>query len=204
MAILRFQALQEVLRREPVKINYPSSKISDYFGINVFSNDQMQKYLSNMAFVSVQKAINKGSRIDKKMADEVATGMKAWATERGATHYTHWFHPLTDATAEKHDAFIEIAEDGSVIENFAGDKLAQQEPDASSFPSGGIRNTFEARGYTAWDPTSPAFIVGNTLCIPTIFVSYTGEALDYKMPLLKSLHVLDKLPLKYVCISTGG
>jgi glutamine synthetase len=192
MATLRFQALQEVLRREPVPVNYPSSKISDYFGINVFSNDQMQKYLSKDAFNSVQKAIDRGSRIDMKMADEVATGMKAWATERGATHYTHWFHPLTDASAEKHDAFIEMGEDGSVIENFSGDNLSQQEPDASSFPSGGIRNTFEARGYTAWDPTSPAFIVGNTLCIPTIFVSYTGEALDYKMPLLKSLHVIDR------------
>ncbi len=192
MATLRFQAFQEVLRREPVTVEYPSSKISDYFGINVFSNDQMQKYLSKDAFASVQKAIDKGSRIDMKMADEVATGMKAWATERGATHYTHWFHPLTDASAEKHDAFIEITKDGSVIENFSGDMLAQQEPDASSFPSGGIRNTFEARGYTAWDPTSPAFLVGNTLCIPTIFVSYTGEALDYKMPLLKSLHYIDK------------
>ena len=192
MAILRFQALQEVLRRQPLQVDYPSLKISDYFGINVFSNDQMQKYLSKDAFNSVQKAIDKGSRIDMKMADEVATGMKAWATERGATHYTHWFHPLTDATAEKHDAFIEVGDDGTVIENFSGDKLAQQEPDASSFPSGGIRNTFEARGYTAWDPTSPAFLVGNTLCIPTIFVSYTGEALDYKMPLLKSLQVLDK------------
>ncbi|MBL7111269.1 MAG: glutamine synthetase III [Bacteroidales bacterium] len=192
MATLRFQALQEVLRREPVLVESPSSKISDYFGTSVFTNVQMQKYLSNMAFISVQKAIDKGSRIDRKMADEVATGMKTWAAERGATHYTHWFHPLTDATAEKHDAFIEVAEDGSVIENFSGNNLTQQEPDASSFPSGGIRNTFEARGYTAWDPTSPAFIVGNTLCIPTIFVSYTGEALDYKMPLLKSLQVLDK------------
>ncbi len=192
MASLRFQALQEVLRRKPVEIDYPSNQISDYFGINVFDKQKMQKYLSLEAYSSVQRSIDKGSRIDRKMADEVATGMKAWAAERGATHYTHWFHPLTDGTAEKHDAFIEITESGLVIENFSGSKLVQQEPDASSFPSGGIRNTFEARGYTAWDPTSPAFIVGNTLSIPTIFVSYTGEALDHKTPLLKSMNALDK------------
>lgn len=192
MASLRFQALQEVLRRKPVEIDYPSNKISDYFGINVFDKQKMQKYLSLEAYSSVQRSIDKGSRIDRKMADEVAAGMKAWAAESGATHYTHWFHPLTDGTAEKHDAFIEITESGLVIENFSGSKLVQQEPDASSFPSGGIRNTFEARGYTAWDPTSPAFIVGNTLSIPTIFVSYTGEALDHKTPLLKSMNALDK------------
>jgi len=192
MANLRFQALQEVLRRQPVEINYPSNKISDYFGIDVFDKQKMQKYLSLEAYSSVQRSIDKGSRIDRKMADEVAAGMKAWAAERGATHYTHWFHPLTDGTAEKHDAFIEITESGLVIENFSGSALVQQEPDASSFPSGGIRNTFEARGYTAWDPTSPAFIVGNTLSIPTIFVSYTGEALDHKTPLLKSMNALDK------------
>jgi len=192
MALLRFQSLQEVLKRQPMPVNYPSNKISDYYGINVFDMEKMQKYLSTEAFNSVQRAIEKGSRIDMKMADEVAMGMKAWATERGATHYTHWFHPLTDATAEKHDAFVEITGNGSVIENFSGSKLVQQEPDASSFPSGGIRNTFEARGYTAWDPTSPAFIVGNTLSIPTIFISYTGEALDHKTPLLRSLQVLDR------------
>ena len=192
MASLRFHALQEALRRKPVEIDYPSNKISDYFGINVFDKQKMQKYLSLEAYSSVQRSIDKGSRIDRKMADEVAAGMKAWAAESGATHYTHWFHPLTDGTAEKHDAFIEITESGLVIENFSGSKLVQQEPDASSFPSGGIRNTFEARGYTAWDPTSPAFIVGNTLSIPTIFVSYTGEALDHKTPLLKSMNALDK------------
>jgi len=192
MAHLRFQALQEVLRRQPVEVTYPSKKISDFFGINVFDQHKMQKYLSMEAYKSVQKSIDKGIRIDRKMADEVAAGMKAWATERGATHYTHWFHPLTDGTAEKHDAFIEISESGSVIENFSGSKLVQQEPDASSFPSGGIRNTFEARGYTAWDPSSPAFIVGTTLSIPTIFVSYTGEALDHKTPLLKSMAAIDK------------
>jgi glutamine synthetase len=192
MAHLRFQALQEVLRRKPVEVTYPSKKISDFFGINVFDQQKMQKYLSMEAYKSVQKSIESGNRIDRKMADEVAAGMKAWATERGATHYTHWFHPLTDATAEKHDAFIEVTESGSVIENFSGSKLVQQEPDASSFPSGGIRNTFEARGYTAWDPSSPAFIVGSTLSIPTIFVAYTGEALDHKTPLLKSMAAIDK------------
>ncbi len=192
MAHLRFQALQEVLRRQPAEVKYPSNKISDYYGINVFDQKKMQKYLSMEAFKSVQKSIEKGTRIDRKMADEVAAGMKAWATERGATHYTHWFHPLTDTTAEKHDAFIELTDPGSVIENFSGSKLVQQEPDASSFPSGGIRNTFEARGYTAWDPSSPAFILGNTLSIPTIFVSYTGEALDHKTPLLKSMAAIDK------------
>jgi len=192
MATLRFQALQEVLRRQPVEFNYPSNKVSDFFGCNVFDLKKMQKYLSSEAFKSVQQAIQKGTRIDRKMADEVAAGMKAWATERGVTHYTHWFHPLTDATAEKHDAFIELSDNGTIIENFSGSELVQQEPDASSFPSGGLRNTFEARGYTAWDPTSPAFIIGNTLSIPTVFISYTGEALDHKTPLLRSLQVLDK------------
>ena len=192
MAILRFQALKEVLKREPVPVTYPSNKISDYFGTNVFDLAKMQKYLTSEAFRSVEIAIQKGTRIDRKMADEVATGMRAWAIEKGVTHYTHWFHPLTDSTAEKHDAFIDISGNSGVIESFSGSKLVQQEPDASSFPSGGLRNTFEARGYTAWDPTSPAFIVGNTLSIPTIFVSYTGEALDYKTPLLRSLQALDK------------
>ncbi len=199
MANLRFQALQEVLRRQPVNIEFPSNKISDYFAINVFDQQKMQKYLSIEAYRSVQRSIEKGTRIDRKMADEVAAGMKAWATEKGATHYTHWFHPLTDATAEKHDAFIELSDSGSVIENFSGSKLVQQEPDASSFPSGGLRNTFEARGYTAWDPTSPAFIVDNTLCIPTIFVSYTGEALDHKTPLLRSMMALDEAATE-VCL----
>jgi glutamine synthetase len=199
MAILRFQALQEVMRRQPVEINHPSLKISDYFGINVFDKQKMQKYLSLEAYRSVQRSIDKGSRIDQKMADEVAAGMKAWATEMGATHYTHWFHPLTDGTAEKHDSFIEISDSGAVIENFSGSKLVQQEPDASSFPSGGLRNTFEARGYTAWDPSSPAFIVDNTLSIPTIFVSYTGEALDHKTPLLRSMAAIDKAATE-VCL----
>lgn len=192
MAILRFQALQEVIKRQPVPVSYPSGKISDYFGINVFDDSKMEKYLSREAYKSVQRAIEKGTRIERKMADEVAAGMKAWATERGVTHYAHWFHPLTDSTAEKHDSFIDLSDNHSVIESFSGSKLVQQEPDASSFPSGGLRNTFEARGYTAWDPSSPAFIVGNTLSIPTIFISYTGEALDHKTPLLKANHAVDK------------
>src|SRR4030042_4159003 len=192
MAILRFQALKEVLKREPVPVNYPSNKISDYFGTNVFDLAKMQKYLTSEAFRSVEIAIQKGTRIDRKMADEVAAGMRAWAIERGVTHYTHWFHPLTDATAEKHDAFIDMSGNSAVIESFSGSKLVQQEPDGSSFPSGGLRNTFEARGYTAWDPTSPAFIVGNTLSIPTIFISYTGESLDHKTPFLTANQAIDK------------
>lgn len=152
----------------------------------------MRKYLSNEAYDHVMEAIEKGTRIDRKIADQIASGMKAWAVEMGATHYTHWFQPLTESTAEKHDAFIDFTSDGDVIESFSGKLLSQQEPDASSFPSGGIRNTFEARGYTAWDPSSPAFIIGNTFSIPTIFVSYTGEALDNKTPLLKALHAVDK------------
>lgn len=199
MALLRYQALQEVLKRQPEEVEYPSHKISDYYGINVFDIGTMEKYLSRDAFKAVQKAIETGSRIDRKMADEVAAGMKAWATERGANHYAHWFHPLTDITAEKHDAFIDISGNSSVIESFSGNNLVQQEPDASSFPSGGLRNTFEARGYTAWDPSSPAFIVGNTLSIPTIFISYTGEALDHKTPLMKSIQAIDKAATE-VCL----
>lgn len=198
MAIIRFGALQEASSRRPVKISYPHKKTSDYFGINVFDKEKMQKYLSKEAYDGVLDCIEKGTRIDRRLADKVAIGMKTWALEMGATHYSHWFHPLTDGTAEKHDAFIEHSEFGGVVENFSGQHLAQQEPDASSFPSGGIRNTFEARGYTAWDPSSPAFIVENTLSIPTIFVSYTGEALDHKTPLLKSLNALDQAAVE-VC-----
>jgi glutamine synthetase len=192
MAIIRFKALEESLHRSPVIYEAPSNLVSEYFGQNVFDKKKMQKYLSTEAYEHVMDAIHKGIRIDRKIADQVASGMKAWAVENGATHYTHWFQPLTEGTAEKHDTFIDFNENGEAIENFSGKLLAQQEPDASSFPSGGIRNTFEARGYTAWDPSSPAFIVGKTLSIPTIFVSYTGEALDNKTPLLKALHALDK------------
>ncbi len=192
MAVIRFNALDELFNRKPMDIDYPKEKTSEYFGINVFDKNTMQRYLSKEAFMELNESIEKGKTIDIHLADQVAAGMKAWAMERGATHYTHWFHPLTDGTAEKHDAFIEPNEFGGVVEKFSGKLLAQQEPDASSFPSGGLRNTFEARGYTAWDPTSPAFIVGNTLSIPTIFISYTGEALDHKTPLLKALNAIDK------------
>ncbi len=192
MAVIRFNALQEVFRRKPMYVEPPSLLTSDYFGINVFDRLKMEKYLTAEAFDHVIEAIEKGTSIDRKIADQVAAGMKAWAIEMGATHYTHWFQPLTEGTAEKHDAFVELLENGSVIEMFSGKLLVQQEPDASSFPSGGIRNTFEARGYTAWDPSSPAFIVGKTLSIPTIFVSYTGEALDHKTPLLRALNAVDK------------
>jgi glutamine synthetase len=192
MPHLRFRAVEEALRREVVSVDLPCKKISEIFGINVFDRSKMQNYLSNEAFESVISAIDEGRRIDRKIASQVSAGMKAWAMERGATHYTHWFHPLNGATAEKHDAFFSIGKNGAAIESFSGDLLVQQEPDASSFPSGGIRNTFEARGYSAWDPSSPAFVFEQTLCIPTIFVSYTGEALDFKTPHLKSLMALDK------------
>src|SRR5882762_3609770 len=192
MSNIRFKALQDVLSRTIPEVKPPSSKISDYFGANVFDKKKMKEYLSTEAYQSVMAAIESGAKIDRKVAGEIALGMKEWATSKGASHYTHWFQPLTGATAEKHDSFFEVSFDGKALEHFSGGALTQQEPDASSFPSGGIRNTFEARGYTAWDPSSPAFIMGRTLCIPTVFVSYTGEALDYKVPLLKALHSLDK------------
>ncbi len=198
MAIHRFKALETVLSRTPVDVTLPSNKVSEFFGENVFGIDAMREYLSEEAFNSVSSAIEQGTRIERKMADQVAASMKAWASSKGATHYTHWFQPLTGTTAEKHDAFFEPTGGGRAIERFGGSQLVQQEPDASSFPSGGIRNTFEARGYTAWDPTSPAFVIGKTLCIPTIFVAYTGEALDFKTPLLKALHALDKAAVE-VC-----
>ena len=192
MARNRFKALEQLSNRCPIDVEVPSVKVSDYFGVNVFDRRKMRQYLSKEAYQSVSEAIDNGTVIERRMADQIASGMKAWALERGSTHYTHWFHPLNGSTAEKHDAFLELQKDGCVIEHFDGGMLVQQEPDASSFPNGGIRNTFEARGYTAWDPGSPAFIRNNTLCIPTIFVSYTGEALDFKTPLLKSLNAIDK------------
>jgi glutamine synthetase len=191
MAVFRFKALEEVLNREPGPIVREEVLTSDFYGSLVFDKPKMKKYLSREAYKAVNDAIDSGTPIDRKMAEQVAQGMKAWALENGATHYTHWFHPLTDGTAEKHDAFIEHSSLGGVIESFRGELLAQQEPDASSFPSGGIRQTFEARGYTAWDPSSPAFISETTLTIPTIFISYTGEALDYKTPLLRSIRSID-------------
>ena len=198
MATLRFKALEETLKRKPVEVKAPGEKVSDYYGMNVFGRTKMEKYLSKDAYKSVIDAIDNGNRIDLKIADQIAMGMKVWAMSMGATHYTHWFQPLTDGTAEKHDTFAEPSSNGSAIETFSGKLLVQQEPDASSFPSGGIRNTFEARGYTAWDPSSPAFVLEDTLIIPTIFLSYTGEALDYKTPLLKALHFLDKAAVE-VC-----
>ncbi len=192
MAELRFKALQDVFHRQPVQEYEYAGKISAVFAEKVFDKRKMEKYLSREAYEAVSRAIEEGTSIDRRMADQVAIGMKAWAMDNKATHYTHWFHPLTDATAEKHDGFVEFGETGGLVENFSGELLAQQEPDASSFPSGGIRNTFEARGYTAWDVSSPAFVVGNTLCIPTVFVSYTGEALDYKTPLLRALAFMDR------------
>ncbi len=192
MAELRFSALREVFNREPVAVATPSKVISEYYGENVFDLPKMEHFLSKEAYKIVKRAIHEGKSLSRQEANQVATGLKAWAIGKGATHYTHWFHPLTDGTAEKHDGFMEIGDNGKVVENFSGEVLVQSEPDASSFPSGGIRNTFEARGYTAWDVSSPVFIVGTTLCIPTIFVSYTGEVLDYKAPLLKALSHLDK------------
>ena len=192
MAIQRFKALEEVLNRVPINVELPKATVSEFYGENVFNKETMKKWLSADAFKSVLSAMELGTTIDRNIADDVASSMKAWAMSKGVSHYTHWFQPLTGATAEKHDAFAQNIEDGKALERFDGDQLVQQEPDASSFPSGGIRSTFEARGYTAWDPTSPAFIIGQTLCIPTIYISYTGESLDYKTPLLKTISALDK------------
>ncbi|WP_027078522.1 glutamine synthetase III family protein [Maribacter antarcticus] len=191
MSLTRFTALADSNNRTPIAIEEKGRR-SDLFGNNVFNDKRMLQYLTKDALESVKNAISSGSKINRKIADQVAEAMKGWAISMGATHYTHWFQPLTGATAEKHDAFFDLLPDGTALEKFGGDQLVQQEPDASSFPSGGIRNTFEARGYTAWDPTSPAFIYGTTLCIPTIFVSYTGEALDNKAPLLRALAAVDE------------
>ena len=193
MSNFRFTALEKTLDRPIPEVKFPSNRVSDYFGSMTFNHRVMREYLTGEAFEVVEKAIEKGERIERKITDQIASAMKAWAIGKSVTHYTHWFHPLTGATAEKHDAFINPVGEGRVIEDFQGDALIQQEPDASSFPSGGIRSTFEARGYTAWDPTSPAFIVEHTLCIPTIFISYTGESLDYKTPLLRSMSALDAI-----------
>jgi len=189
MSTLRFHAIKETFNRPVIDVQEPQRR-SAIFGSNVFNNAAMRQFLTKDSFKSVQDAVVNGSKIDRAIADHISTGMKEWAIAKGATHYTHWFQPLTGTTAEKHDAFFETTEDGA-IEKFGGGQLVQQEPDASSFPNGGIRNTFEARGYTAWDPTSPAFIYGTTLCIPTVFVSYTGEALDNKTPLLRALQTID-------------
>ncbi|HTO35503.1 MAG TPA: glutamine synthetase III, partial [Flavobacterium sp.] len=189
---IRFQALRESAGHKPVKVEEIGKK-SEIFGMNVFNDQSMRQFLTPEAYKVVQSAMQYGTKIDRKFSDYIAMGMKEWALTKNVTHYTHWFQPLTGTTAEKHDAFFELPFDGSdPIERFGGNELVQQEPDASSFPNGGIRNTFEARGYTAWDPTSPAFIYGTTLCIPTVFVSYTGEALDYKTPLLRAISAVDE------------
>lgn len=194
MARIRFSALEQMSGRTAVERG-KKQRVSDIYGADVLTLEKMRHYLSVEAFKKLEKIMFQGGTIDRTLADQVAAAMKAWAVEKGATHYTHWFHPLNGATAEKHDSFIDVLKDGNIIESFDGKLLVQQEPDASSFPNGGIRNTFEARGYTAWDPGSPAFINNNTLCIPTVFVAYTGEALDYKTPMLKALALIDKAAL---------
>ncbi len=196
MSTIRFFALQESQNRKPVEVKEISGSRSDLFGANVFNDTSCKKFMTKEAYAALKDAVNHGKKIDRKIADQVASAMKAWAMTKGATHYTHWFQPLTGATAEKHDAFFEPVGDGTAMDKFDGGQLVQQEPDASSFPNGGIRNTFEARGYTAWDPTSPAFVIGTTLCIPTVFVSYTGEALDNKTPLLRALQAIDQTGVK--------
>lgn len=192
MSIFRFNAVEKASNRKAVEASTPDQKVSEYFGENVFNRKTMQKYLSKETFKALTQSIDSGTPIDREIANHVAAGMKMWALEKGVTHYTHWFQPLTDGTAEKHDAFVEHDGNGGMIEEFSGKLLVQQEPDASSFPNGGLRNTFEARGYSAWDPSSPAFIVDDTLCIPTVFIAYTGEALDYKTPLIRSIEALNK------------
>ncbi len=188
---LRFQVVEEAFKKKPLEVISPAERPSEYFGKYVFTRDKMFKYLPREVYLQLTDVIDNGARLDRSIADAVAKGIKQWAEENGVTHYTHWFQPLTEGTAEKHDAFIEHDGKGGMIEQFSGKLLMQQEPDASSFPSGGIRNTFEARGYSAWDPTSPVFIIDDTLCIPTIFISYTGEALDYKAPLLRALRAVN-------------
>ena len=195
---LRFEVLKEAFRKRPVELKIPKERPSELFGKNVFNREKMFKYLPIDVYNKMVDVMDNGERLDRSIADCVANGMKKWAKDNGVTHYTHWFQPLTEGTAEKHDSFIEPDGKGGMIEEFSGKLLVQQEPDASSFPSGGIRNTFEARGYSAWDPTSPVFIIDDTLCIPTIFISYTGESLDYKAPLLRSLRAVDNAA-KEVC-----
>jgi glutamine synthetase len=194
MSTLRFKAVEEAFKKKALEVPAPAKYVSDFYGKYVFTTSTMAKYLSKETMKAIKNAVEKGETLDRLIADDVAAGMKMWAMELGATHYTHWFQPLTDGTAQKHDSFIDYANGPgeTIIEEFSGKLLAQQEPDASSFPSGGIRSTFEARGYTAWDPSSPAFVIDDTLCIPTIFISYTGEALDLKAPLLKALSIVDR------------
>ncbi|MBO4557075.1 MAG: glutamine synthetase III [Bacteroidales bacterium] len=191
MANLRFQVVAEAFKKTPLNIKAPAERPAEYFGKKVFNREKMYKYLPKQVYEKMLDVIDNGAKLEPHIADAVASGMLKWASENGVTHYTHWFQPLTEGTAEKHDAFIDLDGNGGMIEQLSGKLLVQQEPDASSFPSGGIRSTFEARGYSAWDPTSPVFIIDDTLCIPTVFISYSGEALDYKAPLLKSLHAVN-------------
>jgi glutamine synthetase len=195
---LRFQVVEEAFKKRAVEVKVPHERPSEFFGKYVFDRKKMYKYLPKDVYDKMIDVMDNGARLDRSIADAVAAGMKQWALEMGVTHYTHWFQPLTEGTAEKHDAFVEHDGKGGMIEKFSGKLLVQQEPDASSFPNGGIRNTFEARGYSAWDPTSPVFIIDDTLCIPTIFIAYTGEALDYKAPLLRAIHAVSKAA-KDVC-----
>lgn len=192
MSTLRFKMVEEAINHKPVNVPHPAERPSEYFGKYVFNEEKMRKYLPSKCYKALRDTMQKGIPLSREVAESVASGMKQWAMEMGVTHYTHWFQPLTGGTAEKHDAFIEPDSHGGILEELSGKLLIQQEPDASSFPNGGIRNTFEARGYTAWDPTSPAFIVDTTLCIPTVFISYTGEALDFKAPLLRANHAVDQ------------
>jgi glutamine synthetase len=199
---LRFNAISSIAKDAETSIPQFSSKITGIFGENVFTQKTAREFLSDEAYKSLITSIRGGKKIDRSVASQIANGIRAWAESKGVTHYTHWFQPLTGTTAEKHDSFFTLKSDGTAIEEFDGAALIQQEPDASSFPSGGLRATFEARGYTAWDPSSPAFIMeigkGKTLCIPTLFVSYTGESLDYKAPLLKATEALNKAAVE-VC-----
>ena len=191
MEALRFQVVGEAFKKKPLDVKTPGERPYEYFGRKVFNREKMYKYLPKDVYEKMIDVMDNGARLDRTIADAVAAGMKQWATENGVTHYTHWFQPLTEGTAEKHDSFIEHDGKGGMVEEFSGKLLVQQEPDASSFPSGGIRSTFEARGYSAWDPTSPVFIIDDTLCIPTVFISYSGESLDYKAPLLRALHAVN-------------
>ena len=192
MSTLRFRVVERAFRAKPKEVPNPAERPSEYFGKYVFNREKMFKYLPTSVYSRLVDAMDHGAALDRDIADQVAEGMKRWATELGVTHYTHWFQPLTEGTAEKHDAFVEHDGKGGMMEEFSGKLLVQQEPDASSFPNGGIRNTFEARGYSAWDPSSPVFVVDDTLCIPTVFIAYTGESLDYKAPLLKALRAVDR------------
>ena len=192
MSTLRFRVVEKAFQAKPMEVPAPDKRLGEYFGKYVFNREKMFKYLPSTVFARLIDAMDNGAALDRQIADAVAEGMKRWASELGATHYTHWFQPLTEGTAEKHDAFVEHDGKGGMMEEFSGKLLVQQEPDASSFPNGGIRNTFEARGYSAWDPSSPVFVVDDTLCIPTIFIAYTGESLDYKAPLLKALRAVNK------------